>query len=130
MTALGVTIKGSDAAAREGLSHPLQTGEIVTMFPYREVVNAQLNGGWVVCRNISPLSLQYLAPDLALEGYPVVEEVEIESKIGEGGAGTVYKGWFEFAQSNKMRRKVHIAIKMLKQNKNKNVFTEFQKEVI
>lgn len=64
----------------------------VKMFRFEECVKAVIGDSpFVVCDGLL-INVAYIAPDVAMSGMKHIDNLEIVTKIGEGGFGTVYKG--------------------------------------
>jgi small GTP-binding protein len=104
-------------------------------FPLDVCEEAAIKGSFVYCQNVRPIRIQNLVPDLSMmsfEGKKIeFSEIELQDKIGEGGAAIVFKGKWHGP----------VAVKKLKVNKDEilggavdddtisKAFAEFRREV-
>jgi serine/threonine protein kinase len=125
---------GSDSPQRlVPCTHCLEQGNLLLgpfHFTYEACVAAVTNGeSLVFCRGVPSraVSISHLAPDIALDDFPMIEddELEILEQICVGGFGRVFRGRFQ--------KKYDVAIKELKLNETEqneiDKFQEFQREV-
>lgn len=62
-----------------------------TKFKIRKLIEAFVEGRPTVFCNEKPLSIELLAPDISFSHLPIIRDLEVEEKIGEGSFGKIYK---------------------------------------
>jgi serine/threonine protein kinase len=112
-------------------SHCMEHSQKKHFFTYTECVKMITRGLNTVTCEVSekPVRIDFLAPDVAFQGIPIISpsDLELQEKIGSGGFGTVYKGLW-----NKNGEKIEVAVKELNQEKGTQddleKFEEFKRE--
>jgi hypothetical protein len=108
-------------------------------FTYQDCISAVMSRErFLLCRDISSrkMWIDQIAPDIGFKGIPIVDEhskhhssVTIESKIGEGGFATVYKG--SLLLKKPVKKTEEVAIKSVRREnllEDSKLFEDFQRE--